>query len=97
MRLYAVMELGALFSKAGIFCLKHRRSGSPCAGNARKKKVYEAHVNPDWLNEWPALTAKSHKGDTDAFCRLCRCDFSVSSGESKTYSVTSLIITRCHH
>ena len=77
--------------------MAHRRSGSPCAGNARKKKVYEAHVNPDWLNEWPALIAKSHKGDTDAFCRLCRCDFSVSSGESKTYSVTSLIITRCHH
>ena len=52
-----------------------RRSGSPCAGNARKKKAYKAHFNPDWVKEWPALIAKSHKGDTDAFCRLYRCDF----------------------
>ena len=73
-----------------------RRSGSPCAGNARKKKAYKTHFNPDWVKEWPALIAKSHKGDTDASCRLCLCDFSVSSGESKTYSVTSLIVTRCH-
>ena len=48
-----------------------RRSGSPCAGNARKKKAYKAHFNPDCVKEWPALIAKSHKGDTDAFCRLC--------------------------
>ena len=65
-------------------------------GNARKKKAYKAHFNPDWVKEWPALIAKSHKGDTDAFCSLCRCDFSVSSGEFKTYSVNSLIVTRCH-
>ena len=74
-----------------------RRNGSPCAGNARKKKAYKAHFNPDWVKEWPALIAKSNKLYTDAFCRLCCCDFSVSSGESKTYSVTSLIVTRCHH
>ena len=74
-----------------------RRSGSPCAGNARKKKAYKAHFNPDWVKEWPALIANCQKGDTDALCRLCHCDFSVSSGESKTYSVTSLIVTRCHH
>ena len=74
-----------------------RRSGSPCAGNARKKKAYKAHFNPDWVKEWPAIIAKSHKGDTDALCRFCRCDFSVSSGESKTFSVTSLIVTRCYH
>ena len=41
-----------------------------CAGNARKKTAYKAHFNPDWVKEWPALIAKSHKGDTDAFCRL---------------------------
>ena len=74
-----------------------RRSGSPCAGNARIKKAYNAHFNPDWVKEWPAIIAKSHKGDTDAFCRLCRCDFSVSSGESKTCSVISQIVTRFHH
>ena len=61
----------------------------------RKKKAYKAHFNPDWVKEWPALIAKSHKGDTDAFCRLCRCDFIVSSGDSKTCSVTSLIVTIC--
>ena len=74
-----------------------RQSGSPCAGNARQKKAYKAHFNPDWVKKWPAIIAKSHKGDTDSFCRLCYCDFSVSSGESKTCSVTSLIVTRCHH
>ena len=58
-----------------------------------KNKAYTAHFNPDWVKEWPALIAKSHKGDTDAFCRLCRCYFSVSTDESKTYSVTSLIVT----
>ena len=76
-----------------------RRSGSPCAGNsnARKNKnSYKAHFNPYWVKEWPALIAPSNKGDTYAFCRLCRCDVSVSSGESKTHSVTSLIVTRCH-
>ena len=52
-------------------------------------------INPAWIKEWPALIAKSHKGDTYAFCRLCRCDFSVSSGVSKTYSVTSLIVKIC--
>ena len=26
-----------------------RRNGSPCAGNARKKKAYKAHFNPDWV------------------------------------------------
>ncbi len=62
-----------------------------------KKKAYKAHFNPDWVKEWPAIIAKSHKGDTDAFCRLCRCDFSVSSNESKMCSVTSLIVTSCHH
>ena len=67
------------------------------AGNARKMKAYKAHFNPDSVQEWPAVIAKSHEGDTDAFCRLCRCDFSVSSGESKTYSDNSLIVTRCHH
>ena len=56
----------------------------------KRKRRYKAHFNPDWVKEWPALIAKSHKS-------LCRCDFSVSSGESKTYSVTSLIVTRCHH
>ena len=70
-----------------------RRSGSTCSGNARKKKAYKAHFNPDLVKEWPEIIAKSHKGDTDAFCRLCRCDFSVSSGESKTCSVTCLIVT----
>ena len=44
-----------------------RRSGSPCAGNARKKKAYKAHFNPDWVKEWLPLIAKSNKGDTDAF------------------------------
>ena len=68
-----------------------RRSGSPCAGNARRKKAYKAHFNPDWVKEWPAIIAKSDKGDTDAFCRLCRL------GESKTCSVTYLIVTRRHH
>ena len=53
-----------------------------------KKKACKAQFNPDWVKEWPALIAKSHKGDTDAFCRLCRCDFSVSPGESKAYSAT---------
>ena len=53
------------------------------AGNARKMKAYKAHFNPDSVQEWPAVIAKSHEGDTDAFWRLCRCDFSVSSGESK--------------
>ena len=74
-----------------------RRSGSPCAGNSnarKKKKSYKAHFNPDWVKEWHALIAPSNKGDTYAFCR---CDVSVSSGESKTHSVTSLIVTRCHH
>ena len=71
------------------------RTGSPCAGNARKNNAYKAHFNPDWIKEWPALNAKSHKGDTYAFCRLCRCDFSISSGVSKTYSVTSLIVKIC--
>ena len=66
-------------------------------GNSRKKKAYKAHFNRDLVKEWAAINAKSHKGDTNAFCRLCRCDFSVSSGESKTCSVTSLIVTRCHH
>ena len=70
-----------------------KRSGSTCAENARKKKAYKAHFNPDLVKEWPAIIAKSHKGDTCAFCRLCRCDYSVSSGESKTCSVTSLIVT----
>ena len=74
-----------------------RRSGSLCAGNTRKKKAYKANFNPDWVKEWPAIIAKSHKGDMDAFCRLCRCDFSVSSSESKMCSVTSLIVTSCHH
>ena len=46
-----------------------------------KKKSYKAHFNPDWVKEWPALIAPSNKGDTFAFCR---CDVSVSSGESKT-------------
>ena len=45
-----------------------RRSGSPCAGNARKK-AYKAHFNSDLVKEWPAIIAKSHKGDTDAVCR----------------------------
>ena len=67
------------------------------AGNARKKKAYKAHFNPDWVKEWPAQIAKNHKGDTDAFCRLCRCDFSVSSGESKTHFVNSLIVTTKGH
>ena len=62
-----------------------------------KIKRTKTHFNPDWVKEWPALIATGHKGATDAFCRLCRCDFSVSSGESKTYSVTSLIVTRRHH
>ena len=44
-----------------------RRSASPCAGNARKKECVHSHFNPDWVKEWPALIAKSHKGDTDAF------------------------------
>ena len=78
-----------------------RRSGSPCAGNSnarKKKKSYKAHFNPDWVKEWPGLIAPSNKGDTYAFCRLCRCDVSVSSGESNTHSLTSLIVTpRCHH
>ena len=61
-----------------------------------KKKAYKYHFNPDWVKEWPAIIAKTHKGVTDAFCRVCRCDFSVSSGESKTCSVTSLLVTcRC--
>ena len=74
-----------------------RRIGSHCARNARQKKAYKVHFNPDWVKEWPTVIAKSHKGDTYAFCRLCRCDFSVSSGDSKTCSVTSLIVTRYHH
>ena len=51
-------------------------------------------LTPIWIKEWPALIAKSHKGDTDAFV-VCRYDFSVSSGVSKTYSVTSLIVKIC--
>ena len=35
-----------------------RRSGSPCAGNAIKKKAYKSHFNPDWVQEWPAIIAK---------------------------------------
>ena len=74
-----------------------RRSGSPCAGNSnarKKKKSYKAHFNPDCVKEWPASIAPSNKGDT---CAFYRCDVSVSSGESKTHSLTSLIVTRCHH
>ena len=38
----------------------------------QEKKAFKAHFNPDSVKEWPAIIAKSHKGDTDAFCRLCR-------------------------
>ena len=100
-RFRAIISYFPVIIPMSVLCKKQQwhltRSGSPCAGNARKKKAYKAHFNPDWVKEWPAIIVKSHKGDTDAFCRLCRCDFSVSSGESKTCSVTSLIVTRCHH
>ena len=40
-----------------------RRSGSPCVGNARKKKAYKAHFNPDWVKEWTAIILqKATKG-----------------------------------
>ena len=51
----------------------------------KKEEIVQGPLfNPDWVKEWPALIASSNKGDTYAFCRLCRCDVSVSSGESKT-------------
>ena len=41
-----------------------RLSGSPCRKFKKKESVgYKSHFNTDWVKEWPALIAKSHKGD----------------------------------
>ena len=44
-----IIPMSGLCKKKTATGMASRRSGSPCAGNTRKKKAYKAHFNPDWV------------------------------------------------
>ena len=54
----------------------HRNNDAKSGSNNRRKQKFREN----YAKEYPGIIVKSCKGEGYAYCTICRCDFTVSSG-----------------